>query len=236
MIDYPLLTGDWTTPGGHPVRFFYRDGTNDWNTLSSTMAPHDEYHLPRGLAGAALDVGAYLGSVAVGLALDNPGLRVFAIEPVPDNIALIRRNLDANGVADRVHLIEGAVGDGSTVEVWYRYRGTSAIEHHAFVGNSSLAYDHGGEHEHETAVYTSLSLDSLVDRFGRFDWVKIDCEGGEFAFLDSPAVADLAYIIGEWHSVRGHTRADLRALLDATHDLRFDRDDDSTGGFAAVRR
>ena len=234
MIDYPLLTGDWTTPGGHPVSFTYREGTNDWNTLSSTMAPTDEYHLPRGLSGVALDVGAYLGSVAVGLALDNPDLRVFAIEPVPDNIALIRRNLDLNGVS--VVLIEGAAGDGSPVDVWYRYRGTPSLEHHAFVGNSSLAYDHGGEYEHETVTYTSISLASFIERFGRIDWLKIDCEGGEFAFLDSPAIGDVGYIIGEWHSVRGYTRADLRALLDATHDVTFDHDDDTTGGFVAVRR
>lgn len=236
VIEYDLAQGAWVTPAGHPARFTYRLGTNDWNTISSTMAPHDEYHLPQGLTGVALDVGAYLGSVAVGLALDNPDLRVIAVEPVPENAHLSRQNIADNGCADRVTLIEGAAGDGSEVEVWYRYRGNETAEHHAFVGNSSLAYDHGGELEHETVYYRSFALNELVRDFGPFAWAKIDCEGGEFAFFDTPAVAEVFHIEGEWHSIRGHTRADLLALLAPTHDVTFAHDDDTTGGFTAVRR
>ena len=85
MLDYALALGPWTTPHGHPASFYYRAETNDWNTISSTMAPHDEYAIPSGLSGVAVDLGAYLGSVAIGLALDNPDLRVIAVEPVPPN-------------------------------------------------------------------------------------------------------------------------------------------------------
>jgi hypothetical protein len=40
--------------------------------------------------------------VGIALALDNPGLQVTIIEPVPDNCDLIERNIEANGVGDRV--------------------------------------------------------------------------------------------------------------------------------------
>src|SRR5690349_6287046 len=95
-----------------------RDGSNDYNTLNACMT-EDEYHLAdfHG-SGWAVDVGGYLGGVAISLALDNPELRVLVIEPVPDNIRLIRENIERNDLTERVTLIEGAVGDGSPVEVW----------------------------------------------------------------------------------------------------------------------
>src|SRR5881396_102281 len=106
------MIGEWVTPRGAPVSMEFRDGTNDWNTLSIIFT-NDEYGLrDLRLDGIALDVGAYLGGVAIALALDNPGLRVIAIEPVPDNGDLIERNITRNSVQDRVTLIRGAVGRG----------------------------------------------------------------------------------------------------------------------------
>ena len=239
-IDYALLEGVWLTPGQRPVRFHYRAETNDWNTISSTMHPHDEYAIPQGIRGVAVDLGAYLGSVAIGLALDNPDLRVIAVEPVPPNAELIRRNIETNGLQDRVQLIQGAIGAPSDDEitVWYGYRGNMTAEHHAFVGNSTLAYDNGGELEHEEAVYRRISLSDLVELAGgHIDWLKIDTEGGEWAFLsDRDALDKVGTITGEWHPVRGHVIGDVLALLDPTHIVTFSGPQTGPGGFIATRK
>ena len=229
-----ILTGEWQTPGGHRAVFAYREGTNDWNTISSTMAPHDEYRTAGlRLGGWALDLGAFVGSVAVGLALDNPGLHVLAVEPVPPNVELIERNAELNGVGHLISAVQGAVGppgvDFTTVR--YGYRGEPNLEHHYGVGNTSLVYEYGGEHEHEEVIVPVLRLADCQE----FAFAKIDCEGGEWGFFDGP-LGRLARIHGEWHPVNGHTRADLLALLGTTHEVTFSGPEAGPGGFEAVRR
>src|SRR5438552_2329150 len=217
------VNGVWQTPGGHPAYFTYRDHTNDWNTLSSTM--NDEYRIPV-LSGVAVDVGGYLGSVGIGLALDNPDLRVWIIEPVPPNGDLIEENIAANSVGDRVTLIRGAVGRGS-VDVGFAYRGNETVEHHQFVGNSNLATDE----EHETVTYRAITLRTMLKTTGPIDLMKIDTEGAEWDFLGSTALPDVHTVVGEWHPVKGHTGADLAALM-PSHDVTLEGEH----GFRAVRR
>lgn len=213
----------------------FRLGTNDYNTLNASL-DEDEYGLPVGLTGTAVDVGGYLGSVGIALAMDNPDLRVVIVEPVPPNGDLIERNIALNGVGDRVTLIRGAVGvGGEPVDVWYGYRGSESLEHHAFVGNSSLAYDHGGEAVHDSVTYPALALGSLIPPEG-LALLKIDCEGGEWPFLASPDLARVAQVKGEWHPVRGHTQSDMAALFAPTHDVWFTGPDAGPGGFLAVLR
>ena len=234
---YELETGQYDTPNGRRLTFHYRTGTNDHNTLWSSLN-EDEYHL-RGehYTGTALDVGGYLGSVGIALAADNRDLRVVIVEPVPPNADLIERNIAANGVGDRVSLIRGAVGKGGeSVDVWYGYRGSEAAEHHAFVGNSTLAYDESATWAHDTTTYTAIGLADIVDEHGPLSFLKVDTEGAEWAFLDSPAVKDVETIVGEWHPVRDHTMGDLLALLEDTHVVTFDGPQAGPGGFRAVRR
>jgi FkbM family methyltransferase len=229
---------EFRTPRGRPALMTIRDGTNDWNTLNACMT-EDEYGL-RSFNGNgwALDIGGYLGGVGIGLALDNPGLRVLIVEPVPDNIRLIKDNIARNGVGDRVTLVEGAIGDGGPVEVWHGYQGTVTAEHHRFVGNSSLAYDHGGELQHDTTTYESVTFVDLCVLYcdGPFDLVKIDCEGGEWSFLDDPDIGAAKLIVGEAHAVRGHRGDDIIELLSATHDVTISGDGAGTCEFRAVAK
>src|SRR3990167_4276023 len=103
----------FTTPRGRPVTMWVRDGTNDWNTLASCLN-EDEYGLrDLHLDGEALDIGAYTGGVTVALAVDNPNLHVTAIEPVPGNVYLLFRNLEATDLSERVTVYQPAAGDGS---------------------------------------------------------------------------------------------------------------------------
>lgn len=241
---YETQTGVFRTPHGRSVEMAIRADTNDWNTLQACMT-EDEYGLrDYRIDGAAIDIGGYLGGVGIGLALDNPEARVIIVEPVPPNAALIRQNIALNGVTDRVTLIEGAAGGPDPVHVWYGYRGTELAEHHAFVGNSTLAYDNGGELAHEEVVHeVPWSLADLIKASGaeRVDIVKIDCEGGEWVILADPAVSRVDLIVGEAHSVRGHRGSDIVDLLADTHvvTLTGNPDDIAAGGtcgFVAVRR
>jgi FkbM family methyltransferase len=206
-VDYPITHGTYRTPNGRLVTMAFRQNTNDHNTLNASMT-EDEYGFRgRSVSGHAVDVGGYLGSVGIGMALDNPDLRVTIVEPVPGNAELIRRNIALNELEDRVSLIEGACsGDRDPVTVWFGYRGNETAEHHAFVGNSTLAYDDSGELAHETVTYDPITLADLAP----IDFLKIDCEGGEWSILPGTTVP---VIVGEAHSVRGHKGDDIIDLL-----------------------
>jgi len=217
----------FTTPRGRPVTMWVRDGTNDWNTLASCLN-EDEYGLrDLHLDGEALDIGAYTGGVTVALAVDNPNLHVTAIEPVPGNVDLLFRNLEANDLSERVTVYQAAAGDGSEVNVRYGYSGSELACHHAFVGNMSLLEEPGPDNPH-----TLVTLRSMRIPPGPFSFVKIDCEGCEWD-VDLLAVP---HIRGEWHPVRGHTQDDFLRRLDGTHEVAFSGPEEGPGGFVAVWR
>ena len=56
--------------------------------------------------GSWIDLGANIGTTAIPAAL--AGARCHAVEPEPANVALLRRNIARNGVADRVSVHEAA--------------------------------------------------------------------------------------------------------------------------------
>lgn len=217
------MNGEWLTPGGHPATFTYRERTNDWNVISS-ITTNDEYALPRGLSGWALDIGGHLGGVSIALALDNPGLRVLCVEPLPDNVALARLNIAANGLSERIEVIEGAAGSDGTIA--WGGSGESE-EHHAFVGNNQWALE---APEHHTTEARCYSLSAFMRKAKRVAFMKIDCEGCEWSFLADPAVSRVERLAGEWHPPG--TRERLFALLNATHEVTWIGEH----GFAAVAR
>ena len=238
---YEQAIGEFRTPKGAPVYLQFRLDTSDWNTLYSCLN-EDEYGLGElTLGGAALDVGAHIGGVAVGLAVDNPALGVIAIEALPENADLLRLNAARNGVSDRVRVVNAAAGaEPGEQTIHYRYRGDETHEHHAFIGNISLFRGDGPDacpsdwpHEHVTVPV------AVLDDFPDARFIKIDCEGGEWGFLQGD-LSRFHEIRGEWHPTNGHVQADLTSLLSA-FDVTYkgiaeQTDPTSWMGFRAVRR
>jgi len=221
---YDLVEATFTTPRGSSVRMTYRTDTNDWNTLASCLT-EDEYGLrDLHLTGRALDIGAYLGGVTVALTVDNPDLSVVAIEPVPGNAELLRRNVEFLG--HRVLVVEGAAGDGNDVNIRYGYSGSELACHHAFVGNMSLLSEPGPDTPHTVQRMRSRKIGT------GWDFAKVDCEGCEW----DVDLAPIPLIHGEWHPIRGYTQADFLRRLEATHDVTFSGPVEGPGGFVAVRR
>jgi FkbM family methyltransferase len=194
---YAVTQGTFRTPRGRSVTLNYREDTNDWNTLNACLT-EDEYGLKDlHLSGVALDIGAYIGGVTIGLALDNPDLHVVAVEAVPPNVVLLRENLTRAGAADRVTVVEGAAGDGQPVMLNWGYSGNEAADHHSFIGNAVMAEaDLRASH---AAMVPTITLASLVADYGPFSFAKVDCEGCEYPFLSGSGLEGVALIRGEEH-------------------------------------
>ncbi len=235
------------TPAGTKFSMLHRIGTNDGAIVEAILS-EDEYHLEslRPLTGWALDVGSHVGSVAIALAIDNPDLRIVAVEALPENVWSILNNIELAGVSDRV-FVEGRAASDSrkAIDITYNYKwvgvgrtGEMVDERYLsqcrYVGN---IFQTDGDHEQESDVVSvpGISLDTILRKYkiDRVTLLKIDCEGCEYAFFRSKAIAKVDRIVGEYHDSREFT--DLLALLDKTHII-TQWTDGPVGLFGAVRR
>lgn len=245
--DSILLT---QTPNGHQIGLVGRTGTAD-NAVANGVLGEDEYQLQgHSWSGWAIDVGAYTGAVTVALGVDNPGLRIIAVEPVAENAAIVTENARRNGLAERV-IVECAAATAprvKSVTLPYAYRSVGIeggkggpIVPPGYVADTrmmaGLFHYPAGEMDAETLTVPGLSLSAILRKYAidRVALLKIDCEGCEWQFLTDRAIGRVDEIVGEYHSepaVDG-----LADLLAATHEvshLRVDAPD--FGIFRAVRR
>jgi FkbM family methyltransferase len=227
--------------------FWTREGTTDANAVYALA--DDEYGLlGQTFEGWAIDVGAHIGTVSLMLARTNPDLRVLAIEAVPENSDLLERNIATASLEGRIISVRASAARPGAItglcHYGYRHReeeGDSYVSAHRFVGNTWVDR---GEPEFSVTM-PAVSLDDLLDDYGIDDVavLKIDCEGCEWAFLDTPAVSRVALIVGEFHGgYPGHEdfvqdpMARITEMLSSTHDVEIVKPDPCVGLFRAVRR
>ena len=127
--------------------------------------------------GLIIDVGGNVGVTALVLAHGYAG-RVVSLEPIPANHAALEKNLAANGVTN-VDVLLAALGErDGEMELW--------MDPDQSV--SAFAVAPGGTPWTGQVAHraVSFSLASLLARYPgrRVDFLKMDCEGGEYAILD----------------------------------------------------
>src|SRR3990167_6601223 len=162
MARYDPIRAWFRTPRGRSLIAYHREDTSDWNTLNSCLGEVDEYQIrDRHLAGTVLDIGAHIGGVTLALLLDNPDVHVIAVEPLPENVALLRRNLRVNGIEDRCTIIEGAAGrSGERVTISYAFDGGEHELHHAYIGNANTVPPDALAHK--AVTYVARGIVDLV--------------------------------------------------------------------------
>jgi FkbM family methyltransferase len=245
MSDMAVLT-----PGKRPVVFACRDGTIDANIAiglnlwGGTVG--DEYRMmDRQLSGWALDIGSHIGALAISAAVDHPDLQVIAVEVVPESADLIRQNAKRNHVADRVHVVNAAAGapGQKTMRCHWGYTSREPESPNYVSAHRLIAETWAGFGKPEFARdMPVVSLDGLMAEYGIAEvaLMKIDCEGCEWHFLNTPAVAKVGTIVGEYHGGElthiKDARKRLTQLLGKTHAIEWWREEPVIGTFEAVRR
>lgn len=148
-----------------------------------------------------IDIGGHVGAFACQLAALVPQARVQCFEPSPISARFLRRNVSANGFADRVQVHELAVSARVGQSVLADNGGGSAL-------NALVASGDG------LAVETT-TFDTIVrDLPGGADIVKIDCEGAEYDLVlgSAPESWDsVRRLVLEYHPHPQHSWAELRA-------------------------
>lgn len=207
-------------PLGADLGLWTRDGTSDPSVVNAAFMD-DEYRFAgRNLNGWAIDAGAHIGAFSALLLALNSGLRVVAIEPVPDNVRMLRKNLEPFG--DRAIVLQAATAatDGLTTRVWWNYthhegQTDEYTRTERFIGNVWREDPAGGEY----VEVPTVSLAGVMARYGANSvaLVKTDTEGAEYDFLSNPmANACCDVILGEWHDDPTFGER-IRRLLSPTH-------------------
>jgi FkbM family methyltransferase len=97
-------------------------------------------------------------------------MQIIAVEPDPNNAALVRQNLELNGIAGQV--LEAAIGPKDAVARF----------------ESSEVSNLGRLSETGSIIVPMISVGTIIQRFAvtRFALIKIDIEGGEQELFDGP--------------------------------------------------
>ena len=233
-----METKEVQSPKGRTVTLTYREDSSDLATIGATWRLwgklEDEYRLASlpPLKGTALDIGAHIGSVALALLVDHPDLRVIAVEPLAENVAVMRLNAVNLDVADRLTILTAGISATDWATVQWNWRGginDGYWQNNRYIGNV-LTGEVGIEHDE--ANVPGILLTSLVPKRERIPVMKIDCEGCEWVALADKVTRRIDRIVGEYH---GHPGPEgLRAML-ASHDVEV-REDGACGMFWAVKR
>jgi FkbM family methyltransferase len=122
-----------------------------------------------------VDVGANAGYFSLWWLSRHPGSKMVCVEPIPENFALLKRNAALNP-DKKITLINGAV-DGQNGEIVLRYTLTQGFTTAASVLS-------GVDGQIETTV-KCFSLAQVMADFSmkQIDFLKLDCEGSEYAIL-----------------------------------------------------
>jgi FkbM family methyltransferase len=144
-----------------------------------------------------IDVGGFIGDFSLYAVKRLNARRVIVCEPSPRNWALLLKNIAGNGYEDRIEPVNKAVTDGGDTMM----NVDAPDEYQCMVS----AYCPS---EQPLSVVPGISLGQLLRDHAveSVDLLKIDCEGGEYAILEStPAdvLRRILNIVFEYHDIEG---------------------------------
>lgn len=117
-----------------------------------------------------IDVGAHLGDFSI-LAASKTGGKIFACEPTPQILDLLRENIALNSFSDRITIVEAAISD-RIGKVSFSLTNETEVNH--------LMHNNTKNSKNSITV-KSITLDQLAKMYKltRINLLKVDVEGAE---------------------------------------------------------
>jgi FkbM family methyltransferase len=189
------------------LRLHVRDNRGSDAFIFSEVFQHRYYDVPLPFTPrTVLDIGANAGYSAVFFARAHPGAAIACVEPMPDNLRVLGRNLEANGVAATI--VPAAIGAGDG-----HLRMVVADRDY---GHKVADITFGRPMDGRAIEVEAVSVPTLLDRLGweRVDLLKVDVEGYEAILLTENAdwLSRVDAMCIECHE--GFELADLQAVAD----------------------
>ena len=163
---------------GKGIEVEIQTGTYD-EVMAKEVLSQDYYELYKHLRAndRVLDLGGEVGLFTV-MCVELGAEKVVAFEPLTQHIEVFERNTQRYG--DKVELVKMAItGDGRKV---YMNLKASEVEEggkvYIHTGDTDI-YGKGGE------PVKSMTYESIIEKYGEFDIVKLDIEGAEMEVFKS---------------------------------------------------
>ena len=154
-----------------------------------------------------LDLGGHIGSFSLAISQLFPQARVDAYEPTPFTADYLRRNVELNGLSDRLRVFESAVSARAGVLVMAIMEDGSAHNGVMLVGAPGTS---------SIEVPTTALSGAFTAAPGLVDMIKFDIEGAEYeAILESSPDLwqSVQRVVMEYHRMPGHSWADLEGFF-----------------------
>ena len=215
---------------GQSATLHVRLGTTDVDLVTMIYQAQCMYHLPRQVQPKIIfDCGANIGMTASYFAMTYPNAQIYCFEPLPDNLAILRENVEQFG--DRVTILPYGVSD-SVGSFTYNM----SANPNSFGGGTFCKVGGDDERAVELPVRT---VGDVMDELGimQVDLFKLDTEGSEYAILQgtpSTIYRNAQALVGELHGVKDW---DFCNLIDESHNIGINKAwDRHCYEFVAIRR
>lgn len=183
------------------------DGAPPWQIFQEIWRYH-EYTPPETRQmqpQTIVDIGANIGFFSVYAVERWKSARVVAVEPEPGNFKQLEQNL-CSTQAQNVQCLQCAVAGQS---------GTEKL----FLKQESGWHSLYGEDTSKALTVNAISLDDIFQQYAltRIDFLKIDCEGAEYAILgaEEPMLREkVGYVAMVYHEIEGHRVTELERIFE----------------------
>jgi FkbM family methyltransferase len=204
----------------------YEQFADDCYRLRDLLAPL------QGQPVQVLDVGAHIGSFAVHLATLHPQARIECYEPSPQSARYLQRNIDQNGLTDRITAHAVALSDSQGTALLDDNEGGSV--HNGLMQADRRLVDGADalDRRHAIEVPTTTFDDAVAAAPSPPQVVKMDCEGGEYALVYASSEASWAAVsrvVMEYHPVPGESWDELRTWFEKVGLTVIDHHSESPG-------
>jgi len=205
----------YTSPFGQKI--LYRPNTLDKMVLWEQWGAKDYQTVTVEEGDVVIEIGGHIGTSTLNYShLVGPRGVVYSIEALPENFAILKKNIERNGITNVKAYNLAIVGDPATTHITL----------------NANPYNSGGHSIFEMSVDAeakfdcpAMTLDAFVKREGipRIDILQMDIEGAEFDILlncDRELLASIREILFEYHDAYAKPRTH-RELLDLLHGIGF---------------
>jgi len=179
------------------VEYKVRGKTTDRNVINEIWI-HNSYTPERfkiNQNDLVIDVGAHIGVFSIFASKKANNGKIYAFEPSPENYSLLKENIELNK-SHNITLIPKALSDKTGIKDFF-------ISEDDNKGNSSF-YSKPKSSEKISVNTTSFSDFIKKHKIKEIDFMKIDCEGGEYdIFFNSPKsiIKKIKKISMEYHNI-----------------------------------
>ena len=171
-----------------------------------------------GNADTVVDVGGHIGCFAVYAAMRAVDGRIFTFEPMSENYQLLKSNIELNRLNNVVAKRSAVVGGPKrTMRLFVVDYNTGA---HSVKPENAESLDRYQD-------VSAISLEAIFERnaIQKCDFLKLDCEGGEFDILlnsSDSVLSRVERIAMEWHASSMESKLpESRQLVNRLIDLGF---------------